>query len=578
VSSLSALCSSDAAAAQAALNGLRASADKAPLFQANCELLEKNVELRPSTLRSLVIWRLEDALDEALLSMASFKAEAEGAALLARVVRRMAELLGLPVALAANARKHYAADEVAARADRVIALDGDYLRRLAELLARDYNRADLLAFLQYRAVRAASSLLSRCLDDEFFDLFGRKLGGRAKQQSAEKRALELVNEWTGELLGKAYVARHFSDADKTRVKEMVLEVIDAMRRSLQGSRWMSAPTKKNAIKKLSTFRLKLGFPDRWRSFDALDLGGADTLHEIARRVHAFELRTELAGRVNTPKDRERWHMPPQMVNAYYDPTSNEICFPAAILQAPFYYRSAAELGAAGLAVDDPSLADVAAAASFGGIGAVIAHEITHGFDDSGAKYDHAGNISNWWAQGDLDAFKRQCNNMHDQAARFVFRAEGGTEHTMNPDLCMGENLADCGGLALACSAMLNRLHNAETQRQALAPLANEAKRGKLLGLFEPKAVTEARAALDLHARHDAKLRKAHLQVLLESWAFVWRSKQTSAFAVQALAVDPHAPTSFRGDLVNNIDHFYEAFDVPVGAPMCLPKAKRVQMW
>ncbi len=509
------------------------------MFQANCELLEKNVELRPSTLRSLVIWRLEDALDEALLSMASFKAEAEGAALLARVVRRMAELLGLPVALAANARKHYAADEVAARADRVIALDGDYLRRLAELLARDYNRADLLAFLQYRAVRAASSLLSRRLDDEFFDLFGRKLGGRAKQQSAEKRALELVNEWTGELLGEAYVARHLSDADKTRVKEMVLEVIDAMRRSLQGSRWMSAPTKKNAIKKLSTFRLKLGFLDRWRSYDALDLGGADTLHEIARRVHALELRTELAGRVNTPKDRERWHMPLPMVSAYYDPTSNEICFPGAILQAP----------------------------------AVIAREITHGFDDSGAEYDHAGNISSWWAQGDLDAFKRQCNNMRDQAARFVVRAEGGTE-----DLCMGENLADCGGLALACSAMRNRLHNAETQRQALAPLANEAKRGKLLGLFEPKAVTEARAALALHARQDAKLRKAHLQVLLESWAFVWRSKQTSAFAVQALAVDPHAPTSFRGDLVNNIDHFYEAFDVPVGAPMCLPKAKRVQMW
>jgi len=324
---------------------------------------------------------------------------------------------------------------------------------------------------------------------------------------------------------------------------MVKDVLKIMEKSLNKNDWLTAETKDKALLKLSKFVAKLGYPDKLKSYDSLKLMEDDSLFAMREQVIAFNYKTEFLEKINSVKDKTKWEMNPQDVNAYFHPLNNEIVFPAAIMQPPFYHRSlkASELASHPVAKDnDP---DILTAINFGGIGAVIAHEITHGFDDQGRKFDSDGNINDWWTEADTELFTSKCALMAEQAERWEFKdvPEGvpllnakPTVHKMNAELTMGENLADLGGMSLACQA--------------------------------------------LQARLGKNCTPDHLTAFFMAWANVWKSKETKAYIIQRLTTDPHAPCSFRGNMVSNIDAFYDGFDIKVGDPMYLAPEKRVKMW
>jgi len=333
-----------------------------------------------------------------------------------------------------------------------------------------------------------------------------------------------------------YVDRFFSLDDKVKLQAMIGEVLDVMRRSLKTNDWLTEPTKEKALAKLAKFTTKIGFPDKWKDHSRLGFDESDGILELRRKVAAFELQSEFYEKLNTPKDKTKWEMHPHQVNAYFHPLNNEIVFPAAILQPPFYHK---ELHEVQFCLDIDSGPEHLDAVNFGAIGAVIAHEITHGYDDQGRKFDDCGNICDWWQEADTELFNAKTQLMKQQAERYVYvDSENGTEHKMNGDLTMGENLADLGGLCLAVQAVVARM----------------------------KVTVDAAAA------------KLFFQLFFRSWANVWKSKNTNADNVKKLSTDPHAPPSFRCNLVKNVDLYYTAFDVAEGSSNYLPKDLRVQMW
>jgi len=254
---------------------------------------------------------------------------------------------------------------------------------------------------------------------------------------------------------------------------------------------------------------------------------------------------EFFEKLNSVLDRNEWHMTPQTVNAYFSPTQNEIVFPAAILQPPFYHQSSDTVDFAHgdedkIAAGDATF-DLAAAANFGGIIAVIAHEITHGYDDQGRKFDGEGNLNDWWTEADGELFKTKTDIMINQAKGYVYvdNEDGGKIYNMDPKLTMGENLADLGGLSLALGVLKNRL------------AANNASDGAI---------------------------KASMRALFKSWATIWKLNIKKDSRIQRLTTDPHAPCEFRANLVNNMDEFYEVFGVKEGDAMYIPPAQRLRMW
>lgn len=449
---------------------------------------------------------------------------------------QMISSMGLREVMTANYAKNYPTKDDAEEARyRMMVFDGDYFRRLLPLMLRKANRQDVRAYLQYQVVRSAREYSTKPVNEEFFDFFSRKLGGQKEQKTPEKRSVGLINRWAGELMGKIYVSRFFSEEDKQTVHGMVKEVIAIMENSLRNNDWLTEATKAKALQKLAKFVVKLGYPDKWKNFDALVFTPEDSLFAMSQKVNAFEHETEFLSKINSVKDKTKWEMNPQDVNAYFHPLNNEIVFPAAIMQPPFYHRSVAdtdmdmsECGQAG---------NLLQAINFGGIGAVIAHEITHGYDDQGRKFDSDGNINDWWQEEDAALFKTKCALMAEQAETWTFEdvpEEGEAKvHRMNGELTMGENLADLGGMSLAF--------------QALQKQSGELSKEQALAFFT-------------------------------SWGNIWKSKETKAWTIQALSTDPHAPCSFRGNLVKNIDEFHETFGVQEGDPMYLPPDKRVKMW
>jgi predicted metalloendopeptidase len=459
-------------------------------------------------------------------------------------LERMFTELKLREVMTANYAKNY--DTVDADAvHRVMVFDGDFFRRVFKLLCTEdaEQRKDITAYFQYKIIRSGSSYCSLELDEEFFDFYSRKLGGQSVQKSPEKRSTGAVNSWVGELLGKIYVSRFFSEQDKKTVHDMVSGVLQVMERSLRSNDWLTQETKDKALVKLAKFTVKIGYPDKWKNYDLLHLDRGDSLFELAQKVQAFEHKVEFLERINSVKDRTKWEMTPQTVNAYFHPLNNEIVFPAAILQPPFYTKTVTDIQHP-LGSVPADYGGLLAATNFGGIAAVIAHEITHGYDDQGRKFDSNGNIQDWWQPEDAKLFASKTTLMTTQAEKWTINLETGAEkemkeYKMNAALCMGENLADLGGLSLAAQAME----------------------------FDCK-LQEA----------NATDRKLHYEAFYRSWANIWRSKQKDAYAIRQLATDPHAPTSFRGNLVNNIDSFYEAFDIPEGCAMYVAPEERVKMW
>jgi len=484
----------------------------------------------------------EKDADEEVLTSAEIKVGEDDLALIGKFWECLYKEMRLREVMVDSYNKNYPENTDAGEAQyRVAVFDGDYFRRVFQILFRSSNRSSVKAFMQYKIIRSASEFCTKALNEEMFDFFGRKLGGQKEQKTAEKRSIRMINSGVGELMGKAYVARFFSEDDKNIVHGLVKDVLAVMEISLTTNDWLTNETKEKALVKLSKFVVKLGYPDKWKDFSPLDLKNDDSLFVLHQKIQEFEYRTELLEKINTVKDKTKWEMNPQDVNAYFHPLNNEIVFPAAIMQPPFYMKSVdcIDFDIEGISADTPHLL---AAANFGGIGAVIAHEITHGYDDQGRKFDSDGNINDWWQEQDAVLFKGKCALMAEQAQKWTFEdkpEEGAKDadakvHTMNGELTMGENLADLGGMSLAFQALEKRCGDAMTND--------------------------------------------HKVVFFRSWANVWKSKETKAHIIKALASDPHAPPSFRGNLVKNIDGFYDAFNVQPSDSMYMPPEKRVRMW
>ena len=364
--------------------------------------------------------------------------------------------------------------------------------------------------------------MSAYLSSEFvnanFDFYGTTLNGTPQLRDRWKRGVSLIEGVLGEAAGKLYVERHFPAAAKRRMEELVANLIEAYRIDISELDWMGAETKKRALEKMSKFTPKIGYPDEWRDYSSLDITADDLIGNVYRAT-AFEVDRAIA-KLGKPVDRNEWHMTPQTVNAYYNPTMNEIVFPAAILQPPFFDIDA----------DD--------AVNYGGIGAVIGHEIGHGFDDQGSKFDGDGNLTDWWTEADRDAFEARTGKLIEQYNQLEPIAAPG--HHVNGALTIGENIGDLGGLTIA----------------------HKAYQISLAGKSAP--------TLDGFGGY---------QRLFIGWAQVWRSKNRPEAAIQRIATDPHSPDEHRCNAVlRNLNEFYEAFDVTEKDALWLAESERVRIW
>ncbi|WP_425465897.1 M13 family metallopeptidase [Nocardia bhagyanarayanae] len=400
----------------------------------------------------------------------------------------------------------------------VVARQPSYLRTFAQTWA-EADLADWRAWAAWRVLRSRAAYLTEELVEENFDFYGRTLTGAQENRERWKRGVSLVQELLGEAVGKLYVAEHFPPEAKARMVELVENLQEAYRRNISELEWMGPDTRKAALAKLEKFTPKIGYPERWRDYSAVVIDPADLVGNY-RSGYAAEHDREL-NKLGGPVDRDEWFMTPQTVNAYYNPGMNEIVFPAAILQPPFFDMNA----------DD--------AANYGGIGAVIGHEIGHGFDDQGAKYDGDGNMIDWWTDADRAEFAKRTKALIDQY-NVLSPKELPDEHTVNGEFTIGENIGDLGGLSIALEAYKISLKGAE-------PPVIDGLTG--------------------------------LQRVFYGWAQVWRTKARTEEAIRRLAVDPHSPPEFRCNaVVRNIDSFHEAFDVRPGDALYLEPAERVKIW
>jgi endothelin-converting enzyme/putative endopeptidase len=381
----------------------------------------------------------------------------------------------------------------------------------------DVPLADWQTWLTYHVVRTAAPYLSSAFVNEHFDFYLRTLTGAEALRDRWKRGVALCNTAIGEAVGAEYVARVLPPDAKSEMDELVANLLAAYRVSIDRLDWMSAETRNRALAKLDQFRSKIGHPSTWRDYSALEIDRDDLLGNV-RRAAAFEVDRQLR-KIGAPVDRDEWLLTPQTVNAYYLPTANEICFPAAILRPPFFQAGA-----------DPAL-------NYGGIGAVIGHEIGHGFDDQGSRYDGDGNLVNWWTDEDRARFQERADRLIEQYNGFEPRSMPG--HQVNGALTVGENIGDLGGLTIALLAYEISLAGEDP------PMI-----GGLTGR----------------------------QRLIQNWALIWRIKTRPELALQRLSVDPHAPPEFRANVVRNLDEFHAAYATAPGDGLWLDPAERVRIW
>jgi len=373
------------------------------------------------------------------------------------------------------------------------------------------------AWLALRVIQAAAPYLSRDFVDENFDFYGKTLNGTPELRARWKRGVSLIEGALGESVGKIYVERHFPPASKVLMDGLVDNLIEAYRRNIENLDWMGPETKTRAFEKLKTFRPKIGYPEKFRDYSALKIDPTDLLGNVTRAA-AFETDRQLR-KIGAPVDRDEWLLLPQTVNAYYKPTTNEICFPAGILQRPFFAP------------------DADAAENYGGIGAVIGHEIGHGFDDQGSQYDGAGNLNEWWTEDDRARFSERSDALIKQYDGFSPR-NLPDEH-VNGGLTVGENIGDLGGLTIAHRAYLISLEG------------------------EPVPAVDGMTGT---------------QRLFMSWAYVWRTKRRKEQEQQYLTIDPHSPPEFRANIVRNLDEFHTAFETESGDGLWLDPEDRVRIW
>ncbi|MFN4026159.1 MAG: M13 family metallopeptidase [Flavobacterium sp.] len=401
------------------------------------------------------------------------------------------------------------------REKKLVVTQVDYTKNLNNLI-KNTPIDTWKTYLKWGVINGSAGLLTTALDKQNFEFYGKNLYGTESQQEDWKRAVEMVNGGLGEVVGKVYVKKHFSPEAKERMTQMVKNLLKAYAESIKTLDWMSAATKKEALKKVDNFMIKIGYPDKWRDYSALKIVKND-LYGNATRATEFEYNRNLA-KLGKPVDRAEWGMNPQTVNAYYNPSLNEIVFPAAILKPPFFDLNA----------DD--------AVNYGGIGAVIGHEIGHGFDDQGSAFDGTGTMKNWWTPQDLAAFKKRTSALVEQYNSF----KAFPDLNVNGAFTLGENIGDLGGLSIAIKAYKATLNGKE------APVMD--------GF-------------------------TGMQRVFLGWGQVWAEKIREEALRSQIAGDPHSPALFRvNGTVRNIPEFYEAFNIKPTDSLYLAPEKRVKIW
>lgn len=391
----------------------------------------------------------------------------------------------------------------------------DYMRALDGIIV-DTDLDTWKTYLYWSALNTAAARLTTALDDQNFEFYGKTLSGTTEQRASWRRAVDTVNGTLGEVVGKVYVKRHFPPEAKERMLTLVGNLVKAYEQSIKGLEWMSDETKAEALDKLAKFTPKIGYPDEWRDYSALEIDAADFYGNMERASLAEFKR--LMDRQNDPVDRTEWGMTPQTVNAYYNPLLNEIVFPAAILQPPFF----------NLAADD--------AVNYGGIGAVIGHEIGHGFDDSGSTFDGDGVMRNWWTATDREEFERRTGKLIAQYDSFL----PFEDLSVNGEFTLGENIGDLGGITIGLLAYQMSLNGEE-------PPVIDGFTG--------------------------------MQRVFLGYAQVWSGKYRDETLRLQIETDPHSPSKYRANgAVRNVPEFYEAFEVSDDQALYLAPEDRVKIW
>ena len=404
--------------------------------------------------------------------------------------------------------------------DRVIIGELKYYENLDKFI--NPNNLELIKdYLKVHLVSDNTAYLDQRLDDLSFAFYGQYLQGQQVQRPMDKRALSLINGRLGEAFGKIYVQKYFSPEAKKEMEVMIDYLKKSYRQHINNLDWMSATTKEKALEKLSKFNVKIAYPDKWEDYSKLVIespkDGAN-LYSNLKNIVKWDYKKALE-KIGKPVDKTKWGMRPQTVNAYYSPLNNEIVFPAAILQAPFFDFKA-----------DPAV-------NFGGIGAVIGHEIAHGFDDGGARFDGDGNLNNWWTEEDKKNFEVKVKQLADQFSKY----EPVKGNFVNGVFTSGENIADLAGVAIAYDALQMYLKDKGNQ--------------ELISGYSQN------------------------QRFFLSWATIWRTKSTEKYMINQVKTDPHTPGYFRAFApLTNVDAFYEAFDVKEGDKHYKKPEDRIKIW
>jgi putative endopeptidase len=401
--------------------------------------------------------------------------------------------------------------------DTVLVMEPKYMAALDELMV-ETSLEDLKTMMKWSTINSASDQLSTDIATTNWEFYNKTLSGAKAQRPLDERALSVVNGSIGEAVGKLYVDQKFPPEAKEKAEKMVANVITAFKNRINNLEWMTAETKTQAIEKLNKFTVKIGYPNEFEDYSNLKVIPENTFYENMQAVSYWNYLDNLS-KIGKPVDKTEWGMSPQTVNAYFNPLYNEIVFPAAILQPPFYDYEAD------------------AAVNYGGIGAVIGHEISHAFDDSGARFDSDGNLNNWWTDGDLEQFTERGNKLAD----LYSNVEVLDSVYINGKFTLGENIGDLGGVLGAYDGLM--LH-----------YKNEKKPEKING-FTPE------------------------QRFFMSWATVWRSKVREEALRTQIKTDPHSPGQYRAYVpLQNVDAFYEAFDLKEGDDLYIAPEDRVRIW
>jgi len=401
--------------------------------------------------------------------------------------------------------------------ETTIVREPDFFAGVGTLLSQ-FDRDEWLSWLRWQVISGAAPYLHDAIVQQNFNFYGTTLNGTPQLRDRWKRAVSVIESAIGEAVGRVYVERHFPATSKESMQKLVSNLIEAYRHSISNLEWMSQPTKQKALEKLDKFTPKIGYPDKWRDYSALSIDPLDLMGNMGR-IAKFSRDFELA-KIGAPVDRTEWYMTPQTVNAYYNPGMNEIVFPAAILQSPFFDADA----------DD--------AANYGSIGAIIGHEIGHGFDDQGSKYDGDGNLSDWWTQADREKFEERARVLIAQYDALV--PQETPDITVNGALTVGENIGDLGGLSIAYRAY--QLALGGTSAPIIDSMTGD-------------------------------------QRFFYAYAQSWRSKLRPEALRRQIATDPHSPNEFRtNQVVRNMDSFYAAFGVQSSDSLYLAPESRIRIW